>query len=57
MMKELFNEQKEDLFNLAKNGYTDSNVKDYCVENNVPYRLAQDFLTETYQYLNNCDID
>lgn len=57
MMKELFNEQKEDLFNLAKNGCTDSNVKDYCVENNVPYRLAQDFLTETYQYLNNCDIN
>lgn len=56
-MKELFDEQKEDLFNLAKKGCTNLNVKDYCVENNVPYRLAQDFLTETYQYINNCDID
>lgn len=54
MIKELFNEQKEDLFNLAQRECTDSDVKDYCAENNIPYRLAQDFMDEyekTSEYL------
>lgn len=57
MMKELFDEQKEDLFNLAQRGCTDSDVKDYCAENNISYRLAQDFMNKTYKYLNNNCID
>lgn len=55
--KELFDEQKEDLFNLAKKGCSDSDIRDYCVENNIPYRLAQDFIDETYKFLDNNDID
>lgn len=51
MAKKLFDEQKEDLFALAQRGCTDSDVRDYCAENNVPYRLAQDFMAETYRYL------
>ena len=57
MIKELFDEQKEDLFNLAKEGYSDSDIRDYCAENNIPYRLAQNFIDETYEHLNNNDID
>ena len=57
MIKELFDEQKEDLFNLAKEGRSDSDIRDYCVENNIPYRLAQNFIDETYEHLNNNDID
>lgn len=32
MAKELFDEQKEDLFNLMKNGCTDENIRDYCAK-------------------------
>ena len=53
MVKELFDEQKEDLFNLVKNGYTDENIRDYCAENNISYRQAQDFITETQEYIKN----
>ena len=53
MIKELFDEQKEDLFNLVKNGYTDENIRDYCTENNISYRQAQDFITTTQEYLKN----
>ena len=55
--KELFDEQKEDLFNLAKEGCSDLDVRDYCAENNIPYRLARDFMDETYKFLDNNDID
>ena len=57
MKKELFDEQKEDLFNLAKEGRSGSDVRDYCAENNIPYRLAQNFIDETYKFLDNNDID
>ena len=57
MKKELFDEQKEDLFNLTKGGYSDLDVRDYCAENNIPYRLAQDFIEETYKHLDNNGID
>ena len=57
MIKELFDEQKEDLFNLARRGCSNSDIRDYCTENNIPYRLAQDFMDETYEHLNNNDID
>lgn len=57
MIKELFDEQKEDLFNLVKEGRSGSDIRDYCVENNIPYRLAQDFIDETYKFLDNNDID
>lgn len=53
MIKELFDEQKEDLFNLVKNGYTDENIRDYCAENNISYRQTQDFITETQEYIKN----
>lgn len=49
-MKELFDEQKEDLFNLAQRGYTDSDVKDYCAENNIPYRLAESFMEDAIRW-------
>ncbi len=55
--KELFDEQKEDLFNLVKEERSGSDIRDYCVENNIPYRLAQDFIDETYKFLDNNDID
>ena len=55
--KELFDEQKEDLFNLAKKDYSNSDIRDYCAENNIPYRLAQDFMDETYKFLDNNDIN
>lgn len=55
--KELLDEQKEDLFNLAKEGRSDSDIRDYCAENNIPYRLAQNFMDETYKYLDNNDVD
>ena len=57
MTKELLNEHKEDLFNLALRGCTDSDVIDYCAENNIPYRLAQNFMDETYKFLDNNDVD
>lgn len=53
MIKELFDEQKEDLFNLVKEGCSDSDIRDYCAENNISYKLAQDFIDETYEYLDN----
>ena len=53
MAKELLNEQKEDLYNLALRGCTDSDVIDYCAENDIPYRLARCFMDETYRYLDN----
>ena len=56
-MKELFDEQKEDLFNLAQRGCTDSDVRDYCNENNIPYRLAWDFMDETYKHLDDNSLD
>ena len=55
--KELFDEQKEDLFNLAKKRCSDSDVRDYCAENNISYRLAQDFMDKTYEHLDNNDIN
>ena len=56
-MKELFDEQKEDLFNLAQRGCTDSDVRDYCDENNIPYRLAWDFMDETYKHLDDNSLE
>ena len=56
-MKELFYEQKEDLFNLAQRGCTDSDVRDYCDENNIPYRLAWDFMDETYKHLDDNSLE
>lgn len=53
MIKELFDEQKEDLFNLIKNGCTDEDIRDYCTENNISYRQVQDFIIETREYLKN----
>lgn len=53
MTKELLNEQKEYLYNLAVRGCTDSDVIDYCAENDIPYRLARCFMEETYRYLDN----
>ena len=57
VIKELFNEQKEDLFNLTKEGCSDSDIRDYCAENNIHHRLAQDFMDETYKFLDNNDIN
>ncbi len=51
MMNELLNEQKEDLFNFAQRGCTDSDIRDYCVENKIPYTLARKFMDEVYEYL------
>lgn len=53
MAKKLFDEQKEDLLNLVKNRYTYENIRDYCIENNIPYRQTQDFITETQEYIKN----
>lgn len=55
--KELFDEQKEDLFNLAKKNCSDSDIRDYCAKNNIPYRFAQDFMNETYKFLDSNDVD
>ena len=57
MIKELFDEQKEDLFNLAKEGCSDSDVRYYCAENNIPYKLAQNFMDETYKFFDNNNIN
>ena len=40
-----------------KEGGSDSDVRNYCAENNIPYRLAQDFIDETYEHLDNNGID
>ena len=53
MIKELSNKQQEDLFNLARIGCSDSDIKDYCAENNIPYKLAQDFIDEVYKFYGN----
>lgn len=52
MMNELLNEQKEDLFNLVQRGCTDSDIRDCCIENKIPYILARKFIDEAYEYLN-----
>ena len=57
MIKELFDEQKEDLLNTPKQACSDSDVRDYCAENNIPYKLAQNFMDETYKFFNNNNID
>ena len=53
MIQELFNEQQEELFNLALKGCSDSDIKDYCAENNIPYKLAHDFIDEVYKFYGN----
>lgn len=53
MIKELFDEQKEDLFYFALKGCSDSDIKDYCAENNIPYKLAHDFIDEVYKFYGN----
>ncbi len=51
MLKDLYEEQKEDLFNLVQKGCADSEIRNYCSENNVSYGVAQSFIAKTKQYL------
>lgn len=50
-MRELYNEQKEDLYKLMLRGCTTSDIKDYCIENNIPYEMAKNFISEAHLYI------
>ena len=50
-MRELYNEQKEDLYKLMLRGCTTSDIKDYCRENNIPYEMAKNFISEAHLHI------
>lgn len=50
-MRELYNEQKEDLYKLMLRGCTTSDIKDYCIENNIPYEMAKNFTSEAHLHI------
>lgn len=50
-MRELYNEQKEDLYKLMLRGFTTSDIRDYCIENSIPYGLARDFINKAQLHI------
>lgn len=50
-MRELYNEQKEDLYKLMLRGCATSDIKDYCIENNISYGRAKDFISEAHLHI------
>lgn len=51
LVRELYNEQKEDLYKLMLRGCTTSDIKDYCIENNISYGMAKDFISEAHLHI------
>ena len=51
VVRELYNEQKEDLYKLMLRGCTTSDIKDYCIENNIPYGMAKNFISEAHLHI------
>ena len=51
LVRELYNEQKEDLYKLMLRGCTTSDIKDYCIENNIPYEMAKNFISESHLHI------